>query len=162
MKPVRRINVHSERCIGCRVCEQWCTWQHNGSEEEQSRIYVQRMHSEYSNLPQICHQCVDTPCIEACRFDALCKNETTGSIQVDRKLCTGCRACVRKCPYQAISFDSTQKKVRICDLCAGEPQCVRHCPERVLEYNGDAQEGMPEYPLGLSVGLWSWRGGEAK
>lgn len=163
---MKTMQVFPEHCIGCRICEQWCIWQHAESGEENSRINVSRLHAEYENLPRVCHQCADTPCITACHFQALSREKLTGAILVDLERCTGCQACVRKCPYEAIRLNLKSKKVRICDLCGGVPQCVSHCPEGVLEFGEAGAEGERVTVLdksvyeGLGKGLWSWQGGD--
>ena len=146
------IDVIKERCIGCRICEQWCTWQHDESGGTLSRIHVKRLHEEYANLPLVCHQCEDTPCINSCKSNALSKDAVTGAILVDSVACTGCRLCIRNCPYTAITYDRVNRKVRICDLCGGNPQCVAHCPEYALDYVPREERGKKKEP---SKGLWS-------
>jgi len=55
-------------------------------------------------------------------------------VKVDYDICIGCRACVSVCPFGAMSFNSTDKKVFKCDLCDGDPQCVRFCEVNAIEY----------------------------
>lgn len=149
------LSVMSERCIGCRICEQWCANQHE-QEPSKSHIRVQRSHADYRNIPKVCHQCEESPCIKNCHFGALTKHPETGAILVDEEKCTGCRLCARNCPYEAIAFNRKIKKVHICDLCNGHPQCVIHCPEGALNFGirnetGNSQES--------SAGLWAEQGG---
>ncbi len=144
--------VIKERCIGCRICEQWCTMHHEEAGVNLSRIHIQRLHQKYTNLPLVCHQCEDVPCINNCKFNALSRDPLTGAILVNTEVCTGCRLCQRNCPHQAITFDSVSRKVRICDLCGGNPQCVTHCPEYALEYIFQEKFGAKKGP---TAGLWS-------
>ncbi len=38
------------------------------------------------------------------------------------------------CPFGAMSYNTTDKKVFKCDLCDGDPQCVRFCDIKCVEY----------------------------
>ncbi len=44
-------------------------------------------------------------CADVCRFDAVSKDEQTGSYQVDDIACEGCAACVWQCPSEAIAME---------------------------------------------------------
>lgn len=129
------LDVISERCTGCRLCEQWCALNHEGEAEGKTRIQISRIHHDYVNIPKVCRQCEDAPCIANCRFDALSKDVVSGAVIVNLELCMGCKVCMRFCNYDAIKYNRLTGKVRICDLCEGNPQCVVHCPEGALEYN---------------------------
>lgn len=129
------MNVVDYKCVGCRICEQWCSYAHGKAVgPSTTSIRIQRLHHAYKIIPVVCRQCAKPACIETCSFEALSRNNTTGAVVVDETKCTGCRKCVKECPYGAINYDSSAKIVRICDLCGGEPACVAHCPEKVLEY----------------------------
>lgn len=146
------MDVIQERCIGCRICEQWCSQEHDNAVGTLSRIHIQRLHQEFANLPRVCHQCEDTPCINSCKFGALSKDSQTGAILVNTEVCTGCRLCQKNCPYNAITFDKAKQKVIICDICSGNPQCVNHCPEYALDYVEGAERGKKKE---ATAGLWS-------
>jgi Fe-S-cluster-containing hydrogenase component 2 len=124
-----------EKCVGCRLCEEWCAVHHFGVvNPAKSCIKITRHHETQVDYGIICHQCVDAPCIAACKFDALSRDPLTDAIIVDKVKCIGCRACIRKCPYAAPSMYPGEKYVIICDLCGGDPQCVSHCPEQAVQY----------------------------
>ncbi|MBE3572286.1 MAG: 4Fe-4S dicluster domain-containing protein, partial [Moorella humiferrea] len=110
--------TYPERCVGCRICEQWCSWKHEGQvNPTKSRIRVHRVHGKYLNIPVTCMQCSKSPCIAACREGALSKDSATGAVIVDEEKCIGCRRCVRACPYGAVAIDKDKRVVLICDLC---------------------------------------------
>lgn len=139
------INTVTERCVGCRICEQWCSHSHGHMvSPSTTRIRVVRIHHKYRNVPVVCRQCGRPACIDACRFGALSRSARTGAIIVDEKKCTACRLCVEACPYGAVNYDDRETVVRICDLCQGAPQCVAHCPEHAIEYR-DGTSLVDEY-----------------
>jgi anaerobic carbon-monoxide dehydrogenase iron sulfur subunit len=48
--------------------------------------------------------------------------------------CIGCRMCMTGCPFGAIRYDTSRKKVIKCELCEGDPQCVKFCPTGALQF----------------------------
>ncbi|MFZ5945930.1 MAG: 4Fe-4S dicluster domain-containing protein [Bacillota bacterium] len=126
-----------KKCVGCRICEQWCSMKHfKVANPDKSRITVLRSHKEYMDYPMVCRQCEERYCISACpeKIKALSINEETGAIKVNEENCTACKLCIKACPNKAIKVHPTEKYVLICDLCAGAPQCANYCPEGALYY----------------------------
>ena len=60
-------------------------------------------------------------------MDALRRDEATGVVLVDTKVCTGCEACLVACPLNALFMDREKGTVFKCDLCGGDPECVKVC-----------------------------------
>jgi Fe-S-cluster-containing dehydrogenase component len=81
-----------------------------------------------------CHSCFNAPCIEACNFEALSRDETTNAIQIIDENCVGCRKCIEDCPFAVPSMHPTGEHVIICNLCGGNPECVKICPEHAIQY----------------------------
>lgn len=128
------ISVASQRCVGCRLCEQWCSYSHHGAVSPvKSRIRVLRDLEGEKDIPLVCRQCAVPLCIKACPGAALGRDEKTGAVVVYRDLCTGCGLCVEACPHGAVGVDGAGNPV-ICDLCGGRPQCAVHCPEGAIKY----------------------------
>ncbi|MEM1580891.1 MAG: 4Fe-4S dicluster domain-containing protein [Candidatus Bathyarchaeia archaeon] len=116
-------------CSGCRRCEIACSLSHEGKIwPEASRVRV-FMLVPGIEVPHLCAQCHDYPCVEACPTGALSTSKETGAVIVDRDKCTGCGACIRECPGRIPFLHPSDGKAVICDLCGGDPQCVRVCQE---------------------------------
>ena len=79
-----------------------------------------------------CQQCEDAPCVIGCPAKALSRNMEMGRVEVDYEKCIGCRTCVSVCPFGAMHFVPSDRKVIKCDLCDGDPQCVRFCDVKAV------------------------------
>jgi Fe-S-cluster-containing dehydrogenase component len=53
---------------------------------------------------------------------------------VNMDKCTGCKICLKACPWEMISFDPDSRKATKCHLCNGKPKCVEACPADSLSY----------------------------
>jgi carbon-monoxide dehydrogenase iron sulfur subunit len=127
--------INYEKCTGCRLCELVCAVTHDGiSNPARSRIKVMKWESEGLYIPMSCQQCQDAPCMNVCPVKAISRDETLDYVKIDYNICIGCRACVSACPFGAMSYNSTDRKVFKCDLCEGDPQCVRFCEVNAIEY----------------------------
>jgi Fe-S-cluster-containing hydrogenase component 2 len=78
-------------------------------------------------VPHLCAQCDDYPCVESCPVSALSVDGKTSAVIVDREKCTGCSLCIEACPGQIPFLHPEDGKAVICDLCDGEPECVEVC-----------------------------------
>ena len=117
------------KCSGCRRCEIACSLFHEGRIwPEASRIRV-FMLIPGVEVPHLCVQCEDYPCVEACSVKALSVNQKTGAVVVDKEKCTGCGLCINACPGKIPHIHPTENYALICDLCGGNPQCVKVCQE---------------------------------
>ncbi len=77
-------------------------------------------------VPHLCVQCDDYPCVESCPVDALSVDETS-AVLVDKEKCTSCGRCIEACPGTVPFLHPRSNKATICDLCGGEPECVKVC-----------------------------------
>ncbi|KJS03696.1 MAG: hypothetical protein VR68_00960 [Peptococcaceae bacterium BRH_c4a] len=128
------ISVSVQRCVGCRLCEQWCSYSHNGAvSPTDARIRVLRDLDGERDIPMVCRQCAVPLCAGVCPAGALTRDEKTGAVRVDYNTCAGCGLCVEACPHGAVAVDRNGYPL-ICDLCGGLPQCAVHCPEGAIRY----------------------------
>lgn len=140
----KRIVIHEEYCIGCRLCEVYCITEHSATREiikafkgtyprPLSAIVFEERGPISFALP--CRHCDDPPCVEACLTGAMHQDEGTGYVLHDKDKCVGCWMCIMVCPFGAIKPDIAGKKVASkCDLCiaAAGPACVAHCPNGAI------------------------------
>ncbi len=118
--------VDHEKCTGCRLCEMVCSVKHTGmSNPSRSRIHIIKWPLEGFELPMLCQQCEEAPCIAVCPKDALTRDATLGRVALNYDLCIGCKMCVIACPFGGMGIDIVARQVIKCDLCDGDPICVR-------------------------------------
>jgi Fe-S-cluster-containing dehydrogenase component len=90
-----------------------------------ARLKINNFPLEGYSVPNICFQCPKPDCINACKAEAIFKNER-GVVVVDAGKCNGCGDCVTACPYGMIEQYGSGKAFK-CDLCGGTPACVNEC-----------------------------------
>lgn len=108
---------------------------HEGvSNAAKSRIQVVKWEEEGLYIPMICQQCEDAPCKNVCPVGAISRDKDFGFLNVNHDVRIGCRSCVGICPFGAMNYNNTARKVFKCDLCGGDPQCVRFCDVKAVEF----------------------------
>jgi carbon-monoxide dehydrogenase iron sulfur subunit len=127
--------VDHEKCTGCRLCETVCSVKHTGvSNPSRSRIHVIKWPWEGFELPMLCQQCEEAPCIAVCPKNALSQDSSLGRVALNYDLCIGCKMCVTACPFGGMGIDVVARQVVKCDLCDGDPTCVRFCEPGALQF----------------------------
>ena len=146
--------IDQERCIGCEACSLACRIENNSTEfwikvETQGGKAKDTPAGKYQNLtlnylPKLCNHCSNPPCVEVCPADALQKRDD-GPVVLDQNLCTGCKACIKACPYDVIIFDEISNLAEKCNLCVHridkglEPFCVICCEGQAIHF-GDLND----------------------
>lgn len=122
-----------DRCLDCNKCQDACAKRHGFARGVRAGLRLGRL-----AIQQVCQQCVDKPCLVSCKVEALALGEN-GEIRISEH-CTGCGACIRRCPHGAILTErytdagrNRQRAVK-CDHCAGfaDRACFRACPTGAL------------------------------
>lgn len=140
------IDLDIDRCIACGACTVACMDQ-NDIDLSDSGLPLRRCVTEETGrgkdakmryLSISCMHCDDAPCIEACPFGCISRDEETGFVLCDNSRCVGCRKCVRVCAVSAPVVDR-YRKMHKCDGCNERvkhgllPACVKVCPMSALE-----------------------------
>lgn len=126
--------VRLDLCIDCNKCQDACAARHGTAR----MVRVGRSLGRLS-FPVVCRTCVDKPCLSVCKAGCLLFDEAAGSVRI-LEGCTGCGACVKRCPSDAIAMESyraaegLRKRAIKCDHCAGysEQACLVACPTQAL------------------------------
>lgn len=135
--------IDTRRCVGCSACVIACK-EENGLPLEGFRSWIEtETRGTYPALAmQIrsvrCEQCSDAACVQNCPTGASFYARG-GVVGVDRDLCTGCKACIAACPYEArhIHPDGYADK---CTFCLHrvekglQPACATNCPTSSITF----------------------------
>lgn len=129
----KALRYHPHKCMACHSCELACSFEHEGFFNPQSaRIFVRTQGTAHITLA--CLQCEEPMCAEVCSQKAIKRNPETMAMEVDQKLCIGCRLCTMSCPFGLVVMGPQKVAVK-CDLCGGDPQCVAACTYGALEFS---------------------------
>ncbi len=145
-------------CNGCYSCQIACKDEHVGNDwtpiakpqpdtgqfwlklQEYIRGTVPKVKMHY--IPMLCMHCDEAPCIPACPVEGVIYKRDDGLVIIDPVKCTGCKACVDACPYNAIFFNESLNIAQKCTGCAhlldgGEwkiPRCADSCPTEAIKF----------------------------
>lgn len=133
--------VDTTRCVGCNACVLACKAE-NGLPADLFRDWITtEVRGTFPDLTmeirsERCNHCSYAPCVSVCPTGASHFAEG-GVVLVDAEMCTGCKACVASCPYDARSIHP-DGHIDKCTFCLhrverGElPACVTVCPTHAL------------------------------
>lgn len=146
--PRYAMTVDTRRCVGCNGCVLACKAE-NGLPSRGFRDWITtETGGEYPTLhmeirSERCNHCSHSPCTTACPTGAS-HVSTGGTILVAPNKCTGCKACVAACPYDA-RYVHPEGHVDKCTFClhrvrrGDDPACVSNCPTHALVF-GDLND----------------------
>lgn len=140
--------MDTKKCVGCKACVLACMAENNLPEGHARDWVVEEVRGQFPDLraeirSERCHHCEDAPCVSACPTGASHFSDG-GSVQVDRDKCTGCKACIAACPYEA-RYVHPEGHVDKCTFClhrvrkGDQPACVEVCPTHSLHF-GDLND----------------------
>jgi Fe-S-cluster-containing dehydrogenase component len=141
--------IDLDRCTRCGHCTWACADSHGSARLERRgdkvMVTLKKADSVATTallLPSACQHCREPACLEPCPTGAI-RRDATGAVELDADLCTGCGACAKACPWEAVRMAprppssnrgatatmSAEIAVK-CDLCRGldGPECVSACP----------------------------------
>lgn len=145
-------------CNGCYSCQIACKDEHVGNDwspiakpqpdtgqfwmrqTEHIRGTVPKVKMHYVAMP--CMHCQEAPCMPVCPIEGAIYRRDDGLIIIDPQKCTGCKACLDACPYDAIFMNESLNIAQKCTGCAhlldsGEweiPRCADVCPTEAIRF----------------------------
>jgi Fe-S-cluster-containing hydrogenase component 2 len=125
---ILNLEINVSKCTACRACELSCSFIKEGTfSPSLSRIRVMQVHAAGLNVPIVCVNCSDAPCIPACPVGAIFHDPSVPTVRINAEECIGCGDCVRACPFGAVEMSPQGDVAMMCDLCDGEPECAANC-----------------------------------
>jgi tetrathionate reductase subunit B len=150
-------------CVGCYACQFVCKDEHVGNDwspiakpqpdsgqfwmrlDEHIRGTVPKVEMHY--VPNLCMHCDEAPCIPPCPVEGAIYKRDDGLVIIDSIKCTGCKACVDSCPYDAIYFNEGLNLAQKCTGCAhlldgGEwktTRCADACPTEAIKFGEESE-----------------------
>lgn len=155
--------IDQSSCSGCKACQTACKDKNDleygqlfrqvtetcgGTFTPKGSAYTQDVFAYYTSIS--CNHCDNPLCVKNCPKGAMHKRPEDGVVVVDQEKCTGCRICVKVCPYGAPQYSTVKQKVTKCDFCLDmlakgeEPACVAACPLHAIKF-GEIQELRKEF-----------------
>ncbi|MCC6622524.1 MAG: 4Fe-4S dicluster domain-containing protein [Deltaproteobacteria bacterium] len=140
--------VDTRRCVGCSACVLACMAENDTPEGTCRDWIVHEVKGVFPDLEQEirserCMHCSSPPCVDVCPTGASFVGDG-GVVLVEPDKCTGCKACIAACPYDA-RYVHPRGYVDKCTFCIhrvrrGElPACVTVCPTKALTF-GDLDD----------------------
>lgn len=147
-KPVYGMAMDIRVCVGCNACVIACKTENDLPSgayrdwirtETRGRFPALRMEIRSER----CNHCDRPPCTGVCPTGSSHVN-VGRTVQVNHSKCSGCKACIAACPYDA-RYVHPKGYVDKCTFCmhrvlAGRlPACVEQCPTKALTF-GDLSD----------------------
>ena len=144
--------VDVKRCVGCNACVLACKAENKVAENGYRDWIVTETKGVFPHLTQEirserCNHCSDPPCVDCCPTGASYVADG-GTVLVDHNMCTGCKACMASCPYEA-RYIHNEGYADKCTFCMHRvekgqlPACVSICPTRAITF-GDRNDPKSE------------------
>lgn len=156
--------IDQSRCVACMACVVACKRENNVPMEHFRTRVVEMVRGEFPRLrsemrSELCNHCDHPPCVSICPTGASHK-EKDGTVQIDRRKCVGCKACIAACPYDVRYIHPEHGWADKCSFCQDrlkegkEPACVATCIGRSRMF-GDLDD--PDSEVSHILRENSWR-----
>ena len=143
------MGIDTKKCVGCMDCVVACKTENNVPEGLNRDWIVQDVNGTYPTLnmqirTERCNHCENPPCVYCCPCGASHVHELGGVVLVHHDKCSGCKACMAACPYDA-RFIHPEGYADKCTFCIHrvengmDPACVSVCPTHCMFF-GDLDD----------------------
>ena len=142
--------IDTRTCVGCTACVSACKTENDVAEGFSRDWITSVVNGQFPDLSmeirsERCNHCDDAPCVSVCPTGASYVGPG-GIVLVDEARCTGCKACIAACPYDARFVDPRSGTVDKCTFCVhrienGTPTtaCQSVCPTQSIHF-GDLND----------------------
>lgn len=141
--------IDTTTCVGCMDCVVACKTENRVPEGYNRDWIAYDTGGTYPTLnmeirSERCNHCNNPPCVYCCPCGASHIHDRGGVILVHHEKCSGCKACIAACPYDA-RFIHPEGYADKCTLCIHrveqglDPACVAVCPTRCMVF-GDLDD----------------------
>jgi Fe-S-cluster-containing dehydrogenase component len=142
--------VDTRTCVGCAACVVGCRKENDVADGYVRDWIITETRGRFPHLTMTlrserCNHCDNAPCVRACPTGASYYSEG-GTVQVNKEKCTGCKACMAACPYDARHIDPRTGTIDKCTFCQhrtseGIPttSCQEICPTTSIHF-GDLND----------------------
>jgi Fe-S-cluster-containing dehydrogenase component len=142
--------VDTRTCVGCAACVIGCK-EENAVADGHSRDWI--FTETRGRFPALtmeirserCNHCANAPCVRACPTGSS-YTAKDGTVQINSAKCSGCKACIVACPYDARHVNPRTGTVDKCTFCAhrmeagrGTTSCQEICPTTSIVF-GDLDD----------------------
>ncbi len=137
--------IDTKTCIGCGDCVVACKNENKVPAGLNRDWVVEATSGEYPNLrtefrSERCNHCSHPTCLTACPTGATYHWKDSNIVLVAAEKCTGCKACIAACPYDARMLMRPEGYVDKCTFCHHridqglDPACVSACPAHCMYF----------------------------
>ncbi len=132
-------------CVGCGDCVIACKIENKVPEGLNRDWVVETTRGRYPKLTtefrsERCNHCSHATCVYACPTGASHYWKNTNIVLVTADKCTGCKACIAACPYNARLIMHPAGYIDKCTFCVHrvekglDPACVSTCPTGCMHF----------------------------
>ena len=137
--------IDTRTCIVCGDCVVACKTENKVPEGLNRDWVVEATRGTYPNLTtefrsERCNHCSNPTCVTLCPTGASHLWKDTNIVLVEPNMCTGCKACISACPYDARLVMHPDGYVDKCTFCHHrveeglDPACVSTCPTGCMHF----------------------------
>lgn len=146
--------IDTKTCVGCGACVVACKTENRVPEGVHRDWIVEEVSGEFPHLrmeirSERCNHCSNAPCVTLCPTGASQTQKDSNIVMVDKRKCSGCKACIAACPYGARYVMPKEGNISKCTFCAHrvakglETACTSVCPTHSIHF-GDLNDPLSE------------------